>query len=54
MSNSATPSHLSQRTPYIHRRGERVRTFAVIYCISVIVTLLSAFALRQFLRWALT
>jgi cytochrome c oxidase subunit IV len=54
MRNSPSSSDFDPEVAHATRRGVRVRMFAVIYIISVIVTLLSAFALRQLLRWTLT
>jgi hypothetical protein len=54
MRNSASSSDFDPEASHATRRGVRARMFAVIYIISVIVTLLSAFAFRQLLRWALT
>jgi hypothetical protein len=54
MSNRANSSDLSQDDRRVRRRGNQAQMFVAIYLISVIVTLLSAFAFRQLLRWALT
>jgi hypothetical protein len=54
MSLRANASELGEDDTRISRPAVQGRMFVAIYIISVSVALLTAFAFRQLLRWALT
>jgi hypothetical protein len=54
MVTETIPPGADEEVARVTRHGAQARMFAAIYSMSVAVALLSAYALRQLLRWALT